>query len=504
MIQGGDVTPECDSEVATFSSTCSSSFSLPAPNDCWRCFIHPYIHTLSKKQQSEFVGVVSYNNIIKKAIIRTMRIVNCVLVSLSSSLLTLRANGFLLPTPKVAVSTALASATNESDDDRIRRMEMVRNLQESYYKTENGDAPVLDETTGVMENLPLWRVSWTELPGRSNVLNVHEPMYTNMFETILNRPKPWYVGHLYMPGGSKSLRSGEDRYQLKPWQDVDLQQASRTAIVGTLMKITDFRRLEDGRLCLLVHAMERFVVKDAIQNLPYSIANVQILPDYEELSVDTLEEQAVQDRARAVVKSFQYHDYEYKETPLPLSRDKYMSMADVYGSWLSDLLPFASYYLDNTLLPENTQPTEASDSPAVGVELSLESRLLDKTILQFPPGLQRNGVSSADLEAQLWNALEDYCGATGLKLPDEVLCLLPKGRSWNRVPDIWYRRVCAKYPNQRRQARLSYAAAAFLESTEMGKDLRQLWLETPTTNARLADLLDRFDMLNADLIEDFQ
>jgi Lon protease-like protein len=309
------------------------------------------------------------------------------------------------PSSSITRSLACASSKNqypyESDDDMKRRMEMVRSLQETYYKSENGNVPTLDPSTGIMHHLPLWRVSWTELPGRSNVLNVHEPTYTDMFETILNRPKPWYFGHLYLPGGSKSLRSGETPYQLRSWQDynrndddleMSLEPNSRAAVVGALMKIVDFRRLEDGRLCLFVHAMERFVIHHALQNLPYSIAHVQILPDYEELAnIDTLEEQAAVDRARAVLEAFRYHPYEYKETPLPLSRDKYMSLGDVYGSWLSDLLPFASYHLDTALLmsePDIEATTSTTNNlnvpESVGDELSMETRLLNEAILQAP------------------------------------------------------------------------------------------------------------------------
>lgn len=456
----------------------------------------------------------------------------CLPVVLALSLFAFRRiHAFVLPPSlanRISGSTSLALASPskryESEEEMNRRMELVRNLQETYYKSENGPAPTLDESTGIVTNLPLWRVSWTELPGRANVLNVHEPMYTNMFETILNRPPhTWYVGHLFLPGGSNSLRSGDDRYQLKSWQDYyDCSTSqhhdgipamnARTAVVGTLMKIVDFRRLQDGRLCILVHAMERFVVQDAIQNLPYSIANVQILPDYEQLStaVDTLEDQAAFDRATAIVQSFQYHAYEYKETPLPLSREKkYFSLQDTYGSWLSDLLPFAPYYLDHSLLPDNTTPPVGMcDAPTtLGVELSLETRLLNKAIVQNPPGVQRTGLSNDELEAQLWNALEDYCTAKGIQLPDPVLALLPPGRSWFRVPHVWYRRVAdaGRYPAQRRQARLSYAAAYFLEQTDVGRGMRQMWLETPTTNARLADLCERFDIVNADLhIGEFQ
>lgn len=452
------------------------------------------------------------------------------------------AHGFILPTPRAATAaslTTLASSAepNESDDDRKRRMELVRSLQSSYYKSpssassvDNSNAPALDKSTGIVSNLPLWRVPWTELPGRANVLNVHDPMYTNMFETILNQPggggsneqQPWYFGHLYIPGGAKNLHSGKYEFELKSWKDdaANVNRSKvRTSVVGTLMKIVDFRRLEDGRLCLLVHAMERFVVTDAIQNLPYSIANVQIVPDFydaggEEFS--TSEEQTV-DRADRVVTSFQYHDYEYCATPLPLpdQGDKYMSQSEVYGSWLNDVLPFVSYNLDDAVLPaisnDKTRPsTEASLSAA---EPSLETRLVENWILKDPLShpfveLPRAGMSNDDLENYLWNAMEDFCNAKGVQISSEVLCLLPPGRSW--LPDndidggVSRRRVSPDYPKERRQTRLSFAAAAIVEMTELGTDMRQVWLETPSTNARLADLLERFDVMNDHVVGEFQ
>ena len=61
------------------------------------------------------------------------------------------------------------------------RMVAVRTLQDSFYGSTNHEPPVLDESTGIMRNLPLWRVGWAELPGRSNCLNVHEGQHTHMF-----------------------------------------------------------------------------------------------------------------------------------------------------------------------------------------------------------------------------------------------------------------------------------------------------------------------------------
>ena len=127
-------------------------------------------------------------------------------------------------TPPARTTTALASsrsnegngASPSSDNDECSitdlekcvdpvvkekvRMDAVRFLQDSFYQTSStaGSGPMDEtdaqspETEPTLENggvlqLPLWRVPWTEVPGRTNVLSVHEPMYTNMFEELIRR-----------------------------------------------------------------------------------------------------------------------------------------------------------------------------------------------------------------------------------------------------------------------------------------------------------------------------
>ncbi|KAL7524830.1 hypothetical protein ACHAXR_000734, partial [Thalassiosira sp. AJA248-18] len=261
--------------------------------------------------------------------------------------------------PNRRPTVALSSDNNiggggEADNGMTEeeRMNIVRILQKSYYRdipdipgnnSSNNDAidqttvesngqssttaaASLDPATGRITNLPLWRVGWVETPGRRNCLNVHEMQYTHMFETILsqsssspsssgelllddqekkNNPPPLYFGHLYLPGGTTSAKSGEERYTLKTWRDeladehrFDNYESSRTlatpdvstptvdrsAVVGCLMQIIDHRRMEDGRLMLLVQAVERFVVEEIVEMRPYAVANVQILLDREELA----------------------------------------------------------------------------------------------------------------------------------------------------------------------------------------------------------------------------
>ena len=210
-------------------------------------------------------------------------------------------------------SRILKSAADDENNgdgelDGRERMKTIRALQDAFYSSGAEEDEVSSsrrvEPGGSIASLPLWRVSWTELPGRSNVLIVHEARYTHMFEQVIRNGQMLF-GHLRLPGGSNSI--GKEGYELLSWKDEaeimmasqadedrneaeycytdDVQEHSscRSACVGTLMKIIDYRRMGDGKMLLLVHALDRFVVSKPIQELPFSIADVQLLPDSEEM-----------------------------------------------------------------------------------------------------------------------------------------------------------------------------------------------------------------------------
>ena len=93
--------------------------------------------------------------------------------------------------------TALRAAADD-------RSETVKRLNDLFYA--GGD----DEADGgELADLPLWRVQWNALPGERQVYNVHVPHYTSMFERLVRRPRPWFFGHFYLPGGSENLRNPE-------------------------------------------------------------------------------------------------------------------------------------------------------------------------------------------------------------------------------------------------------------------------------------------------------
>ena len=172
----------------------------------------------------------------------------------------------------------------ETAEERSARMEMVRQIQEAFYRADedgSGSAPgtaavsAVDAAAGSVRDVPLWRVQWTELPGYQNVLHVHVAHCTHMFQSIVHGPPPWLFGHLHLPGGSDNLNS--DEYRLG---DPD----SRQTRWGTLMRISDFRQMEDdGRLLFIVQAVGRYRVESVGRDgPPYSVAEtVELRPDAE-------------------------------------------------------------------------------------------------------------------------------------------------------------------------------------------------------------------------------
>ncbi|OEU12765.1 hypothetical protein FRACYDRAFT_270473, partial [Fragilariopsis cylindrus CCMP1102] len=59
--------------------------------------------------------------------------------------------------------------------------------------------------------------------------------------------------------------------------------ATMAALTGVLMRISDHRQMDDGRLVLIVQAMEKFKIQKVIRShSPYAIADVKIYTDIEQ------------------------------------------------------------------------------------------------------------------------------------------------------------------------------------------------------------------------------
>jgi Lon protease-like protein len=354
---------------------------------------------------------------------------------------------------------------DEKEEDFKRRMAIVRSLQMTYYKPAAATATAistastttavplptsssLDERTGEVLDLPLFRAPWWEVPGRSNVLNIHEPIYTNMFEKILYGPKPWCFGHLYLKDGSRNLKSDDPKYQLESWETTTTQHCSESAVVGCLMNISDYRRFADGRLLLLVHAMERFVVTHVQQRLPYGICRAQILPDAEEIDpaldfgVSWTEADLALPRALAVQESVRYHAYEYDRDHVLAVPDKPdMKLTDIVGSDIAKVLPYCPF--SKTLLPpepcynleippptapqiaDTTISTTQDDEPIPSLEYRLLCRGVYQTPLVDPDFPQRQHLTTDELEYELWLAMNNFLIQTRTPVSPILLGLLP-------------------------------------------------------------------------------
>jgi len=125
---------------------------------------------------------------------------------------------------------------------------------------------------GVLRDMPLCRWEMNMLPFYNNVLNVWQPMYTHLFETVIAQKQPWYYVHLQTPGGTKNLMNPD--YAL----DVPASKAPR---VGTLMRVVSAERTADSRLTCVVQGLARVRVIEQTQKEPYARATVQLVPDDE-------------------------------------------------------------------------------------------------------------------------------------------------------------------------------------------------------------------------------
>jgi len=226
----------------------------------------------------------------------------------------------------------------ESDQDRARRMEMVRELQKVYYNhkepnsssdsssysssstasSSSAAAPSLSSSVQstppphtlsygytTLRNLPTItshdgiKTADTEaiLPGFQFVWNIHNPQHCHMFHSILSGPAPWYFAHVFLPRSSSSSSTSravaESSTQeetptinnIESYNDIQSQLKSSQGLYGTLLRITDRRfHDEDGRIVLAVQAMEKIRIHSVSSKpgtSPYLCTDVQLAPDDE-------------------------------------------------------------------------------------------------------------------------------------------------------------------------------------------------------------------------------
>lgn len=311
--------------------------------------------------------------------------------------------------------------------------------------------------------------------------------------------------------------------------------------------------MADGRLLLLVHAMERFVVTDVQQHLPYSIVDAQILPDAEEVDPhldfydgSILEKDLQSARAMAVQESVRYHAYEYDQFHcLQIPVGPTVTIYDISHAAIAKVLPYCPF--SKTLEPpsatdvgsmtsrllsrkpaldnveeesgdRNVLPQSQSSSSSASSLSSIEYNLLRRQILQVPPAdpdyiyYRQPTMTTDELEYQLWLAVNHFLVVTKKPVSPILLSLLPpKSRD---IPGYWpdtfcldriatsigeteldhdYVPISPDYPSHRRQRRFSFSAAYLLErDTESAQALRSTLLSIPSTKIRLRVVLEKF------------
>ena len=384
------------------------------------------------------------------------------------------------------------STRDNQDEERRRqqrRMELVRSLQTQFYASaSSGNLTAREEDVsslatggqevdpvddGVLRNVPLWQVDFVEVPGRTNVWNVHEAQYTHMLESIVRRDAPWYVGHLYRPKEPSASttttaptrrRRDKGSSGLTPWRDTSAAN-DNSDVLGTLLRIVDYRRMDDGRLLVLVQALERFVVSRIVQELPFVVADLQILPDVEEVDDDNSGDGSLGDwtevrretpdvtaaRTLAVRESFEkWHRYEFEQTLLPLPLQHEDLRADqVVGGALAKVLPYAPFssvvnvdHLLRQTLEVNVGEVEVpnkvtstmEDSKAMPPDRTLEWQLWERGILRHPSPASLDpallALSSPELERRVWLALNEYLRHTKQPVSPILLGFLPHNLTW--------------------------------------------------------------------------
>jgi len=439
---------------------------------------------------------------------------------------------------RVQYPTLNNNAAEEDHDNSKDTMDYVRSLQDIFYSDTAGGSPYLEAKTGMMRNLPIFRAPSTELPGRSSIRFIDDPMDTNMFETLLRSSRissdsPYrYVGQLFQdPNQSMGLLN---RSILRRWEDQVKDSSSddnQSTCIGTLLRIMDFRRVNDGRMVLLVQGIERFVVIQACQQLPYPVADVQIVPDDEDFRVNGGPSNRISSLGETIDALFGWHSYEYDDRIRfsgQNSPGRDVSIETVIGEGLSQLLPFIPFsdsVNPNDIASNIISAAEAASSSDERVASTLLNDLASTAVLQEVPtyelAMQGSGITAEDLEYDIWVCIDEYVRLRELEdvISPDLLSLLPQDKDWpcdfvlEDITSKWaseagrsgkqFVRVNADYPSQRRQRRLSYSATGLLGGSTptelLNKGVRQTLLETPSTHGRLWAVLERFVEYNAQL-----
>jgi hypothetical protein len=279
-----------------------------------------------------------------------------------------------------------SQAEDPHEQERQSRLKYIRELQNSFYSSPSSlsDAgDMLPNTgaqldivhTGRVYHLPLFLSSASEtittktcleVPGRANVWTIHNPIHTHLFESVVRGSPPYYFGQLTDDGPVQADHGDEVDFP---------EQPQKAAVLGTLCRVSDYRRLSDGRLIVLIQALERFVLEDIVRELPFPIAHVQLLPDIEET----------------------YQATKMVTNEPETTQQRYVPWSTIPGqhtTWLNEGHSAAASRRDGIELPFETNHYLNHIQPSSGPSAFDEAT--------WPSGEENHGESAPDQEADPW------------------------------------------------------------------------------------------------------
>lgn len=421
----------------------------------------------------------------------------------------------------------------ESKEDHLRRMEMVRLIEKSFYGQSNSEGtdigPTLRTTTTpnpdcniILDNVPLMSARWSELPGYQSVLKAYDvPMY----KTVMSGPKPWYFGHVFS------------------------RDENRLSQTGVLMQISDYVEREDGKLTLVVQALERFQIMEFQQQQPYTTARIKLSPDAElalhhyeaaqkmtqELSNDFLDDRDAWGAACAAALETGRQLQEYEFSPVEVSSPS-----------MEEVSPLANYNMDidvDAVFPSDYKLAQKCQKK---VTKAMKKQLCSGHPVDVPEDIDElDDEEVIHMEHDVWLSVDRLVkllhqldpnpeGAKVAPVPMQMLGLLPRGSChtgyirWpndfqldmyaNRLEDNarhskspfvrydYAENALRTYPVLRRAQRLSFAVWAMIENLGLMDDdidglscppTKQEILEISSIAQRLEAAKDRIDEINA-------
>jgi Lon protease-like protein len=451
------------------------------------------------------------------------------------------------PSSPLLLSSSKSNNPNdlETPEEREERMKLVRKIQQAFYAGEGEDLvlPSKEDPT-ILTDVPLWRVQWVELPGYQNVLNVHVAHYTHMFRRILSGSKPWLFGHIYLPGGSENLDNPKYRLESRNSNSGGGSSGNNTdaTYVGTLMQVSDYKYLDDGRLALIVQAMERFRVLEARQHVPYAIATIQRDPDLESSSSTVVPWSSTENKEKkykdetpttwaAVQQSNEWSDWEFrptvwKEITAPESESRNTTTKNSVVGAATPLINYNAGYFPNELIHRPGGRVVEQSNAALMEQLRVE-RILKKLeynvwcsldtmlrlLVELDPGVrvpipsQLLGLLPIQEEGDDDDNDSDCQWPPGFQLEDYAAQLQKNNAVIGTATKSPFLRVSENpsYPLSRRASRLSYAIWIILEAIVIpGGPTKQQILEERSIAKRLGMAQTSLDAVNAILRQSFK